>query len=80
MEEVTGAKTDIVRAELFDRPMNAKLHPNMPMPVYRYYSLREIERLVADVDGEVRFHREILKGNDGTGFLETHLFVLHANQ
>ena len=50
------------------------------MPVYRYYSLQDIERLVADLDGEVQFHREILKGDDGNGFLETHLVVVHANQ
>ena len=60
--------------------MNAKVHPNVPMPVHRYYSLQDIEHLAADLNEEVQCRRKILKGDDDNGFLETHLFVIHANQ
>ena len=76
VEEIKGDKTDVARAETFDKEMNAKLHPEMAMPVYHYYSSRDIEHFVMQVDGKLLVRRVIAHGTEGNGFLETHLFVV----
>jgi len=60
--------------------MNAKLHPEMAMPVYHYYSARDIEHFVMQVDGKMLVRRVIAYGTEDNGFLETHLFVVSPGQ
>ena len=46
------------------------------MPVYHYYSSRDIEHFVMQVDGKMLVRRVIAYGTEDNGFLETHLFVV----
>ena len=79
IEEVKGSKTDVVRAELFDKEANDKIHPNVDMPVYGYCTSTGIESLAVDLSGELLFHRRISDGHEGNGFLETHVFVISSS-
>ena len=79
IEEIKGSKTDVVRAELFDKEVNDKIHPNVDMPVYGYCTSKGIESLAVELDGELLFHRRISDGDEGNGFLETHVFVISSS-
>ena len=79
IEEVKGSKTNVVRAELFDKEMNDKIHPNVHMPVYGYCTAKGIESLAFELNGELLFHRRISDGNEGNGFLETHVFIISSS-
>jgi ubiquinone/menaquinone biosynthesis C-methylase UbiE len=78
VEEIKGSKTDVVRAELFDKEVNDKIHPNVHMPVYGYCTSEGIENLVVELNGVLLFHRRISEGEEGNGFLETHVFVISS--
>jgi ubiquinone/menaquinone biosynthesis C-methylase UbiE len=79
IEEIKGSKTDVVRAELFDKKVNDKIHPNVDMPVYGYCTSKGIESLAAELNAELLFHRRISDGEEGNGFLEMHVFVISSS-
>jgi hypothetical protein len=76
VEEAKGDRTDVVRARQFDQEVNEKIHPNISMPVYGYWTAKGIMGFALELDGRVFFHRRISDGEEENGFLETHIFVL----
>ena len=76
VEEIKGERTDVVRARQFDQEVNDKIHPGNTMPVYGYWTARGIVGFAVQLDGRLLFHRRISEGEEGNGFLETHIFVI----
>ena len=75
VEEIAGARTDIGRAKAFDREVNAKLHPEIAMPVYDYCTANEVRHLLAAAGRPDIVHALVMEGSAENGFLETHVFV-----
>jgi len=75
VEEVVGARTDLVRARAFDQEVNALLHPGVAMPVFQYFPAGELKRLLAAARLAVSVHAEVSAGSQDNGFLETHVIV-----
>jgi hypothetical protein len=74
VEEIKGNKTDVVRAQLFEKEVNKKIHPNVHMPVYGYCTSKGIESLAVVTTRSIwpfafsaatlqRCHRPPLKAN-----------------
>ena len=76
VEEVKRDRTNVVRARQFDQEVNQKIHPNVNMPVYGYWTARGIIGFAVQIDAKLLFHRRISEGEAGNGFLETHVFVI----
>ena len=76
VEEIKGDRTDVVRARLFDKDVNERIHPNISMPVYGYYTSKGIIAFAVQVGASVLFHHRLSEGETVNGFLETHVFVI----
>lgn len=76
VEEIKGSKTDVARAEFFDKDVNEQIPPNAHMPVYGYCTSKGIESLTVELSARNLFHRRISAGQEDNGFLETHIFVI----
>lgn len=75
VEELIGDSTDPDAARDFDERMNAAIHPDVVMPVHRYYTSDELVSLLHGAGLGV-FHKAMISPGDAdNGFLETHLFV-----
>jgi len=75
VEEIAGARTDVARAKKFDQEVNDQIHPGTLMPVYKYYTKGEIERLFEKLSRKLVFHAVVSIGTPENGFLETQVFV-----
>lgn len=75
VEEIQGEKTNLPRAKIFDQEVNEKIHPNVIMPVYRYYTEKEIRNFFQTLGRTMSLHHVVSRGSDENGFLETHVFV-----
>jgi SAM-dependent methyltransferase len=64
VEEVKGDRTDIVRARQFDQDVNERIHPNIRMPVYGYWTAKGIIGFALQLNGSVLFHRQISEGEE----------------
>ena len=76
VEEIKGDRTDVVRARQFDKDVNERIHPDVSMPVYGYWTERGVIGFAIQIDAKLLFHRRISAGEADNGFLETHIFVI----
>ena len=76
VEEIKGDRTDVARAQQFDKDVNERIHPNISMPVYGYCTSKGIIAFAVQVGPTVLFHHRLSKGEAVNGFLETHVFVI----
>ncbi len=75
VEEIAGTRTDIGRAKRFDSEVNARLHPDIAMPVFDYFAANEVRHLLAGAGRPDIVHALVAEGSAANGFLETHVFV-----
>jgi ubiquinone/menaquinone biosynthesis C-methylase UbiE len=76
VEEITGDRMDVARAQQFDKDVNERIHPNISMPVYRYCTPKGLLAFAVQVGASVLFHHRLSEGEAANGFLETHVFVI----
>ena len=76
VEEVKGKKYDESSAKVFDKKINDFLHPNVDMPVHRYYTHAEIKKAIESSDWELIDAVKVNPGTIENGFIDTYVYVL----
>jgi hypothetical protein len=79
VKEIKGDRTDVARAQQFDKEVNERIHPNISMPVYGYCTPEGIIAFAVQGDASVLLQDRISEGEEDNGFLETHIFVISAS-
>lgn len=79
IEESKTEKTNLELARKFDAEMNEKIHPNVDMPIYRYYDDEELKNYFKNANLEILEEKVLNETKEEHGCLQNKAYVLRTN-
>lgn len=79
IEETKTEKTNLELAKKFDAEMNEKIHPDVDMPIYRYYDDTELKNYFKNANLEIIEERILNETKEEHGCLQNKAYVLSTN-
>jgi ubiquinone/menaquinone biosynthesis C-methylase UbiE len=78
IEEISTEKTNLKKAIRFDDKMNKIIHPNVEMPIYKYYRDAQLKKYFDKVGLKIIEEKIINEGSEDTGYLKNKLYILSS--
>jgi len=76
VEEIITKKTEISKAKKFDMKINKIFHPSQKMPIYKYYSDKELKNVFSNAKIKIIKEKVFDEGCKEDGFLQRKIYIL----